>query len=254
MGRLQGKRCLIVGGTGGLGLATAVRFLAEGATLVLAGFPDIPPEQTLAGLRSLFPAAPEVPIVHADATEPEQVERVFEQALALLGGLDVLFHVAGRSGRRDGDGPLHQCSHQGWNSTLAANLTSTFLTNRAAVDYFLSQHQPGTILNMASVLALAPSPRYFDTCAYAAAKGGVIALSRQAAARYAADGIRINVLAAGLMDTPMAARAAGRGCLAVLAVQAAVDRRARASRGGGGGRRVPVRRRGPVRHRCRAAD
>ena len=62
---------------------------------------------------------------------------------------------------------------------------------------------------MASVLALAPSPRHFDTCAYAAAKGGVIALSRLAAARYAADGIRVNVLAPGLIDTPMAARAVG---------------------------------------------
>jgi NAD(P)-dependent dehydrogenase (short-subunit alcohol dehydrogenase family) len=60
---------------------------------------------------------------------------------------------------------------------------------------------------MASVLALSPSPHHFDTCAYTAAKGGVIALSRLAAARYAADGIRVNVLAPGLIDTPMAERA-----------------------------------------------
>src|SRR5262249_3545308 len=70
--------------------------------------------------------------------------------------------------------------------------------------YFLDQRQEGVILNMGSVLALAPSPRFFDTYAYAAAKGAIIAMSRLAAARYAPDGIRVNVLAPGLIDTPMA--------------------------------------------------
>jgi NAD(P)-dependent dehydrogenase (short-subunit alcohol dehydrogenase family) len=96
---------------------------------------------------------------------------------------------------------------EGWQSTIDANLKSTFLTNRAAVRHFLSQNQPGVILNMASVLGFAPSPHYFDTYAYAATKGGIIAMSRQAAARYAAHGIRVNVIAPGLIDTPMATRA-----------------------------------------------
>jgi NAD(P)-dependent dehydrogenase (short-subunit alcohol dehydrogenase family) len=65
------------------------------------------------------------------------------------------------------------------------------------------------ILNMASVLGWAPSPHHFDTCAYAATKGGIIALSKLAAARYAPDGIRVNVLAPGLIDTPMSTRAVG---------------------------------------------
>jgi NAD(P)-dependent dehydrogenase (short-subunit alcohol dehydrogenase family) len=121
----------------------------------------------------------------------------------------VLYHVAGASGRRRGDGPLHECSDDGWRFTLDANLTSTFLTNRAAVRWFLGQRQPGVVLNMASALALAPAPAHFDTAAYAAAKGGVVALSRAAASRYAADGVRVNVLAPGLIDTPMAARAVG---------------------------------------------
>src|SRR5262249_4925918 len=129
------------------------------------------------------------------------------RTLKLLGGIDVLYHVAGMSGRRYGDGPLHECTDAGWQATLDGNLKSTFLTNRAAVRHFLGAKQPGVILNVASVLALAPSPGHFDACAYAAARGGVIALSRLAAARYAADGIRVNVLAPGLIDTPMAARA-----------------------------------------------
>jgi NAD(P)-dependent dehydrogenase (short-subunit alcohol dehydrogenase family) len=194
--RLQGKRCLIVGGTGGIGRAAARRFVEEGAAVVVAGLEAGEPE-------------PPAPFLPCDATEPAQVERLFVDAVRTLGGLDVLYHVAGRSGRRDGDGPLHQCSDDGWRATLDANLTSTFLTNREAVRWFLGAEQPGVLLNMASALALVPAPRYFDTCAYAAAKGGVIALSRQAAARYAADRIRVNVLAPGLIDTPMAARAVG---------------------------------------------
>src|SRR5262249_55067605 len=95
----------------------------------------------------------------------------------------------------------------GWQATLDANLKSVFLTNRAAVQHFLGQKQSGAILNMASVLAFSPSPRHFDTVAYTAAKGGIVALSRLAAARYAPDGIRVNVIAPGLIDTPMSARA-----------------------------------------------
>jgi NAD(P)-dependent dehydrogenase (short-subunit alcohol dehydrogenase family) len=197
-GRLEGKRCLIVGGTSGIGLAAAARFLDEGARLVIAGLS--PAEKNLA------PHGP-VHFVACDASVPAQVESLFAQALDYLRGLDVLYHVAGGSGRRAGDGPVHDCTDDGWQATLDANLTTTFLTNRAAVRHFLGQGQGGVILNTASVLALAPSPHFFDTCAYAAAKGGVLALSRLAAARYAADGIRVNVLAPGLIDTPMAARA-----------------------------------------------
>jgi NAD(P)-dependent dehydrogenase (short-subunit alcohol dehydrogenase family) len=192
MPRLADKRCLIVGGTSGIGLAAARRFQQEGAALVVAG---------------LAPPPDSLPFVSCDATDPAEVAQLFARVLDQLGGLDVLFHVAGGSGRRHGDGPLHDCTDDGWRATLALNLTSTFLTNRAAVRHFLDRCQPGVILNTASVLPLAPAPRFFDTCAYTAAKGGVLALSRQAAARYAADGIRVNVLAPGLIDTPMSQRA-----------------------------------------------
>jgi NAD(P)-dependent dehydrogenase (short-subunit alcohol dehydrogenase family) len=197
-GQLAGKRCLIVGGTSGIGHAAAVRFLQEGARLVVAGLG--PPPADLPDL---------VRCVGCDATDPAQVTQLFDETVACLGGLDVLYHVAGGSGRRHGDGPLDECTDAGWRATLDLNLTSVFLTNRAAVRYFLDRRQPGVLLNMASVLALAPSPQFFDTCAYAAAKGGVVALSRLAAARYAPDGIRVNVLAPGLVDSPMAQRAVG---------------------------------------------
>jgi NAD(P)-dependent dehydrogenase (short-subunit alcohol dehydrogenase family) len=203
--RLAGKRCLIVGGTSGLGLAAARRFLDEGARLVIAGHDAAQGEAALAAL-----ACPDhLHFLRCDATLSSEVEALVRDSVCWLEGLDVLYHVAGGSGRRFGDGALHECSDEGWNTTLALNLTCTFLTNRSAVRHFLAQRQPGVLLNMASVLPLAPSPRWFDTAAYVAAKGGIIALSRQAAARYAPDGIRVNVLAPALIDTPMAARAVG---------------------------------------------
>jgi NAD(P)-dependent dehydrogenase (short-subunit alcohol dehydrogenase family) len=196
-GQLANKRCLIVGGTSGIGSAAARRFLEEGARLVIAGLAALPSEEARAFCS-----------IVCDARNSTQVDEMFATALKHLGGLDVLYHVAGMSGRLHGDGPLHECTDDGWQATLDANLKSTFLTNRAAVRHFLDQKRPGVILNMSSVLALAPAPHYFDTCAYTAAKAGIIAMSRLAAARYAADGIRVNVLAPGLIDTPMAQRAA----------------------------------------------
>jgi NAD(P)-dependent dehydrogenase (short-subunit alcohol dehydrogenase family) len=205
MGQLLGKRCLIVGGTTGLGRAAARRFLEEGAALVIAGRSPDKGEEARTSLREQGRIA----FIPCDAAVPEQVERLVAAAVEFLGGLDVLYHVAGISGRRYGDGPLHECTEQGWHATLEANLTSTFLTNRAAVRRFLRQGGPGVILNMASVLGFSPAPRHFDTYAYTATKGGIISMSRLAASRYAPEGIRVNVLAPGLIDTPMAGRAVG---------------------------------------------
>jgi NAD(P)-dependent dehydrogenase (short-subunit alcohol dehydrogenase family) len=200
--RLHHKRCLIVGGTTGLGRAAARRFLEEGAALIVAGRSAEKGAACLTELQALGPAG----FVACDAADTAQVEGLFAETVARLGGLDVLYHVAGISGRRHGDGPLHECTDGGWHATIDANLRGVFLTNRSAVRHFLA-HGGGVILNMASVLAFAPSPRYFDTYAYTAAKGGIIAMSRESAARYAAEGIRINVIAPALIDTPMAARA-----------------------------------------------
>jgi NAD(P)-dependent dehydrogenase (short-subunit alcohol dehydrogenase family) len=201
--RLKDKRCLIVGGTTGLGLAAAQRFLEEGARLVIAGRSV---DKGAAAVDDLGGAS-RVQFFSCDASDPTQVQLLFEHVVESLGGLDVLYHVAGISGRKHGDGPLAECTEEGWQTTLDANLKSVFLSNRAAVRHWLERKQAGVILNMASVLAFAPSPKYFDTYAYAATKGGIIAMSREAAARYAPEKIRINVIAPGLIDTPMAARA-----------------------------------------------
>ncbi|MBM4070760.1 MAG: SDR family oxidoreductase [Planctomycetes bacterium] len=202
MGRLAAKRCLIVGGTSGIGLAAARRFLQEEAVLVVTGST---PAECATAERELAALGP-IYALPSDVTQADQVGPLFHAVIERLGGLDVVYHVAGGSGRKHGDGALHACTLNGWQATIDLNLTSTFLTNQQAVRHFL-EHGGGTILNMASTLATSPSPRYFDTCAYAAAKGGVIAMSRLAAARYADKNIRVNVIAPALIDTPMAQRA-----------------------------------------------
>ncbi len=192
---------LVVGGTSGIGLS-AVRALAgAGARVVLTGKTAEEVEAACAGGEARGCVA--------DATEPGSAERAVAAAVQAFGRLDALFHVAGGSGRKFGDGPLHELTDEGWKQTLEWNLTSLMRSNRAAIRQFLAQQSGGAILNMSSVLAWSPSPEHFSTHAYAAAKAGVIGLSRSLAARYAPDNIRVNVLAPGLVETPMSGRALG---------------------------------------------
>ena len=107
-----------------------------------------------------------------------------------------------------GDGPLHALTLDGWNYTLQLNLTTMMLSNQAAINQFLKQGTGGTILNMGSVLGFSPSPQYFATHAYAAAKSAIIGFSKSVAASYAKNNIRVNVIAPALVETPMAQRAA----------------------------------------------
>jgi NAD(P)-dependent dehydrogenase (short-subunit alcohol dehydrogenase family) len=140
----------------------------------------------------------------ADLTDEAAVAGLF----AGLDRLDVVVCAHGGSGRRFGDGPVEECTREGWDATLAMNLTSTFLVCRAAVP-LLRAADGGAIVTVASVLGLVGGDRDFATHAYAASKGGLIALTRSMAVTYADDGIRCNVVAPGLIATPMSARAQG---------------------------------------------
>jgi NAD(P)-dependent dehydrogenase (short-subunit alcohol dehydrogenase family) len=208
--RLQNSSCLIVGGTSGIGLATARRFLEEGAHVVVCGRSPETVAQAQADLRSQCAW-----VFEADSTDPAQVEKLFQEALKRFSGrLDIVFHVAGISGRRFGDAALHECTVEGWDTVFNSNARSLFLTNRAAVRQMMAQPLDdhglrGTVLNMGSVLGWSPAPDYFGTYAYAASKGAIHAMTLSAAARYARDRIRFNMIAPGLIETPMARRAVG---------------------------------------------
>ena len=201
-GRLHGLSIVIVGGTSGLGLSAATACQREGARLTVLGRDDAHADAAGVTLGS------SVPLLRGDAADAPTVAQLVDLAVATHGRVDGLFHVAGGSGRRFGDGPLDRISDDGWQATLEMNASSVFLSNRAVLQYFLRAGHGGAIVNVASVLGFSPSPTHFATHAYAAAKAAVIGLSQAAAAHYAAHDIRVNVVAPALVDTPMAQRAA----------------------------------------------
>lgn len=198
---LNGKCIVVIGGTTGLGLSAARAFVLHGARVVVVGRNPA----SVASARQALGAS--ALALAADAVDPATAPRAIELAVREFGGFHGFYHVAGGSGRKLGDGPLHELTDEGWRATLDLNLTSLVWSNRAAVRRFLEQGSGGSILNMGSVLGWSPSPRHFATHAYAAAKAAVVGFTKSIAASYAARNIRCNVLAPALIETPMSERA-----------------------------------------------
>ena len=192
---------IIMGGTTGMGLASAIALKKNGANLMVVGrnLDNCEKAKEILGKGSIS--------LEGDATDPKTIKTAIKMAHKAFGPITGLFHVAGGSGRKWGDGPLDKISLDGWNKTMELNLTSLMLSNQAIINYFLKHKKSGTILNMGSVLGYSPSPKYFTTHAYAAAKSAVIGFSKSIAAYYAVNNIRINVIAPSLFMTPMAQRA-----------------------------------------------
>jgi len=201
MHQLEGKKLVIIGGTTGLGLSAARAFVKEGAQVVVCGRNPESVKEAKMELGENGEA------ITGNAINPETALKSIELCLSRFGGFDGLYHVAGGSGRKMGDGPLHELTLEAWNKTMELNLTSIMLSNQAAVKEFIRMQKPGCILNMSSVLAFSPSPQYFVTHAYASAKSAIIGFSKSIAAYYAKDDIRINVIAPALVETPMSQRA-----------------------------------------------
>ena len=200
--QLENKSIVIIGGTTGIGLSAAKAFIAEGAKVVVVGRN----EESVAAAKKILRGNAEA--LSADATHEGAASKAIQVCIEKFKGFDGLYHVAGGSGRKMGDGPLHELSLDGWNKTLELNLTSLMLSNQAAIKKFLELEKEGTLLNMGSVLGFSPSRQYFSTHAYAAAKSAIIGFSKSIAAYYAKDNIRVNVIAPALVETPMAQRAA----------------------------------------------
>jgi NAD(P)-dependent dehydrogenase (short-subunit alcohol dehydrogenase family) len=207
--RYEGRVCLVTGSTG-IAAASARRLSREGARIFVAS-------RTEEHCRDLVAAINDgggVADYHvADLSEDGAADRVFAAVAERFGRIDGVFNVAGGSGRRFGDGPTHEATPQGWDSTLDLNARTLFLSCRAAARQMLSQEpdedgQRGAILNMGSVTSTSPSPNYFATHAYAAAKGAIAALTRTMASYYAPSRIRVNAVAPAVTRTPMAERVA----------------------------------------------
>jgi len=200
---LDGKVLLITGSTG-IAEATAELAAAAGARLFITSRTPANAEALAKKTGGAFLAA--------DLVDAASAPRIVEACVARFGRIDALYNVAGISGRKFGDGPLHECSEEGWDATLDANVKSMFFMCKAVLAQMLAQSVApnglrGTILNMASVLGFAPQAQHFATHAYAASKGAILAMSRSMAAYYAPQKIRVNVIAPALVRTPMSARA-----------------------------------------------
>ena len=192
---------IIMGGTTGMGLVAALALQKRGSKVLVVGRNPKNCKKAKEQLNE------DCLVLIGDATNPDTIEKAISMAHENFQGITGLFHVAGGSGRRFGDGPLDEITLEGWNKTMELNLTSLMLSNRAMVNYFIQNNSSGTILNMGSVLGYSPSPKYFVTHAYSAAKSAIIGFSKSIAAYYASQNIRVNVIAPSLFETPMAQRA-----------------------------------------------
>ncbi len=194
---LDGQVWLITGASG-IGAATARLAAVYGARVFVCGLEDAECRELAAECGGGFHTG--------DLSISAEAEKAVARCISELGPVDALFNVAGGSGRRFGDGPLHLITDHGWDRTFDVNLKTMFMVSRSVLRRMIVRGH-GAILNMATVTAYSPEPKHFATHAYAAAKGAVISMTKAMASYYAPQGIRVNAIAPGLVRTPMSFRA-----------------------------------------------
>jgi NAD(P)-dependent dehydrogenase (short-subunit alcohol dehydrogenase family) len=191
---------LLITGSSGMAESAARLASSRGARLFVIGNRKDECEALAASL-------PDAACAVADVRDLPAVEAAVEHAFARMGGVDGVYNAAGLSGRSAGDGPLHLCSPDAWTLMMDVHARGTFHVCRGVLARWMDRGECGAIVNMGSVLAGSPQRDYFATNAYAASKGAIEAMTVSAAAYYAPHRIRLNVVAPGLVRTPMSARA-----------------------------------------------
>jgi NAD(P)-dependent dehydrogenase (short-subunit alcohol dehydrogenase family) len=189
-GRLDGKVAVVTGGCSGIGLATVRRFAQEGATVVIGDLDDSAGEQVAQEVGGAY--------VHCDVTDPEGVERLFATAKERFGSVDVAFNNAGISPPEDDS--ILTTDLDAWRKVQEVNLTSVYLCCKAALPYMLEQ-QRGSIINTASFVAVMGAAT--SQISYTASKGGVLSMSRELGVQFAREGVRVNALCPGPVNTPL---------------------------------------------------
>ena len=190
---------LLVTGSSGIAAATARLWGAQDSVFIVGIKED--------ECRSLAAELPDAGFCTADVRDELGVRKSVAACIEQFGKIDALFNVAGISARSLGDGPLHECTTEAWNEVMDVNTKGTFLMCREVLRVWIRNSQKGAILNCGSVLAQHPEREHFSTAGYAASKGAIEAMTLSAAAYYAPAGIRVNVIAPGLVLTAMSARA-----------------------------------------------
>ena len=197
--RLSGRVALVTGGARGIGAATARALAADGARVVVADVLD--GGETVA---SIVDAGGEALAVRCDVADDDQVQAAVGRAVEHFGALDVLVNDAGISG---GSSLAHETDVGEWTRVIAVNLTGTFLCTRAAIPHLLASGR-GRVVNVASTYGLVGAPL---APAYCASKGGVVNLTRQLAVDYSGQGLRVNAVCPGYIDTDMGGYRASLG-------------------------------------------
>ena len=194
-GRLQDRVALITGGNSGIGRACALLFAREGAHVIVAARSVERGEETVDLVRQ---AGGEAFFAKGDVSDPDSARDMVSAGVERYGGLDILVNAAGIAGPFVRTADIEVAD---WDRVININLRGVFLMSKYAVPAMLKRGQ-GTIINMGSVAAVTPTPR---TAVYAAAKGGVVQLTKAMAVEYGARLIRVNCIIPGFIETPMTA-------------------------------------------------
>jgi len=189
-GRLDGKVAVVTGGCSGIGLATVRRFAEEGAHVVIGDLDDARGKEIAAELSGLF--------VHCDVTSKEEVDALFRAAKDTYGSVDVAFNNAGISPPEDDS--ILDTDLDAWRKVQEVNLTSVYLCCKAVLPYMLEQ-KCGSIINTASFVAVMGAAT--SQISYSASKGGVLSMSRELGVQFAREGVRVNALCPGPVNTPL---------------------------------------------------
>jgi NAD(P)-dependent dehydrogenase (short-subunit alcohol dehydrogenase family) len=189
-GRLDGKVAVVTGGCSGIGLATVNRFAEEGAQVVIGDLDDARGKEIVDGIAGTF--------VHCDVTDKEQVDALFKQAKDVYGSVDIAFNNAGISPPEDDS--ILDTDLDAWRKVQEVNLTSVYLCCKAALPYMLEQKR-GSIINTASFVAVMGAAT--SQISYSASKGGVLSMSRELGVQFAREGVRVNALCPGPVNTPL---------------------------------------------------
>jgi len=188
--RLEGKVAVVTGAASGIGKAMAHRFADEGAKVVVADLDAVGGPDLAASIGGLF--------VATDVTNPEAVEQMFAAAVEAYGGIDISCHNAGIS--PPDDDSILETELDAWRRVQEVNLTSVYLCCKAVIPRLL-ERGGGSIINTASFVALMGAAT--SQISYTASKGGVLSMSRELGVQFARQGVRVNALCPGPVNTPL---------------------------------------------------
>jgi len=189
-GRIAGKTAVVTGGCSGIGLATVRRFAEEGANVVIGDLDDAKGAEIAQEIGGTY--------VLVDVTDKDGVDALFRTAKETYGSVDIAFNNAGISPPEDDS--ILDTDLEAWKRVQDVNLTSVYLCCKAALPYMLEQRS-GSIINTASFVAVMGAAT--SQISYSASKGGVLSMSRELGVQFAREGVRVNALCPGPVNTPL---------------------------------------------------